>query len=167
MRLAAFVAFLFISVAARSAEPVPEFEQLVARASKATDGAQWVYRDGSGKWRRGQAVVSGLAYDVRKTDSLIAPIVGDVKFTMRTRASGPYETEDAARASTDFAQVPDALYEFTLAYHWRDGSWRFASGKRLSWFDDPKLGKAGRAALDLTDRDIANPRPDPLGFWIR
>jgi hypothetical protein len=110
------------------------FELFVLRAMAATDKSTEVYQTRNLTWARRYVKVSGLKYDVRRSDSLVAPIAAYVTFTHATHLSPRFDSKAEAEATRDVdTKLPAMLVEVSLNYGYRDGKWHFVSGTSKMW----------------------------------
>ena len=69
--------------------PGPAFEKIVQTAAQATAADRETYfNDREQKWAKRRYVISRLSYDVKKTDSLLNPIVGIASFELTLEQTG-------------------------------------------------------------------------------
>ncbi|MBA2411291.1 MAG: hypothetical protein H0V63_00475 [Burkholderiaceae bacterium] len=66
--------------------------------------------------------------DVRKTDSLVNPILGLVSFLAHIEASIEYGTEAEAREAETFVERLRCDYDFHLRYAYSRGQWSLIDG---------------------------------------
>lgn len=124
--LASVLAFFLLiggAASAQSSEPIASFKRLVERASSEKD-AVFVGRIGSA-WVKHHDRISDVKYDVRKTDSLINPMVGISSFNIWARTTSGYTSEIDAENSPMPGGRPD-LVECQFTYHFEKGRWKTA-----------------------------------------
>ena len=145
-------------------DPVAAFEALIQRASAATPGS-WVYfAQGAKKWARGYARLDDVKYDVKKTDSLVAPLAAVVTFKLTTSISPRFDSQSEAEATRAIdASLPDRLEVVALNYAWRDNRWVLTSGEREVGFARPGMP---RDRLKVTPEGLAADKASRLRFWL-
>lgn len=110
--------------AAQEEDPVDAFKKVIAEASQPASWS-YVYLDRQeAKWAKSYVMISDVKYDVRKTDSLISPVIGIVEFSSRMPQSLLFDTQAEAEASTQPA--PDEFvpsFGFVANYTYNKGAW--------------------------------------------
>ncbi|MBI4292098.1 MAG: hypothetical protein HY661_11515 [Betaproteobacteria bacterium] len=144
--LSIFLLSAIYSFAAQAADPaVAKFEGLIKRASLQSAALGEPYQDKAGKWRKTTIRITDVLYDVKKTDSLVSPLAGQVAFTLTTETSEWADTRELAKTAKPDAKSLPHRYQVRLSYGWRDGVWKFSRGDsefRLVhplFADDPPL----------------------------
>jgi hypothetical protein len=125
------LASMFIAVEPSFAadDSVTVFEALLRRATNNTNIATPAYFNNYlKKWAKRRFHISDAKMDVRRTDSLVTPIVGVVTFRLRTEQTPLYATKAQAIAASTFAEDMTTDYDITLRYGYRDGAWSFTDG---------------------------------------
>ena len=119
-------------------ESVPKFKSLVAHAIELTHSAKPVYFNKYEKlWFTCRYKIEDVNYDIKKTDSLINPIIGTVDFVLYTEHGPLLPTKEEAKASNSFSLVGAADRAIiSLEYHYNNGTWRLRGG-------DLKYGNGG------------------------
>ena len=105
---------------APSAEPVEGLKPLLARLVKTT--VEEVKHDGKG-WYKVLSLAINVAYDVRKTDSLVSPYLSTIRWGIGESISAHCASKEQARkASVPTPQLfPNQSYSASLAFqgeHW-------------------------------------------------
>lgn len=124
-----------------SEDAVPKFERLVKEAVQATDSTRPVYLNKSKQlWAKRKLTTGEVSYDVKKTDSLVNPIVGIVTFNLIVEQSDFFPTKEKAEASTALNEGIRIAFKVALTYHLKNGAWAFAKGSQQGqgikqWFD--------------------------------
>lgn len=125
------VALLFgvlIDVAA-AIEPVTSFEKIITRGKSAVDQSTLVYfNKGKSTWLKRKYTVSNMKYDVKKTDSLVSPVVALVTFDLIVEASVPFQTKEEADAAADYNPEFKMINDVTLNYALTSGTWVLKGG---------------------------------------
>lgn len=116
------------SAPAKPAFDAPQsFQAIVAQASDTKLGTH-VFLNTQSKWIKQFFYVGEVRYDVKKTDSLITPIVGMVSFPVEMKAAGPFDSrEEAESAITPTRSV--SQYAVDGTYHVRENAWRLSEFK--------------------------------------
>ncbi len=112
-------------------DPVAKFEKLILEAKNATNTNSPVYfNEYRQEWAKRRFSVTEITYDVKKTDSLVSPIIGLVTFQLRTIQTYLYPTKEQADASSAFETKTIASYRISLTYSYKDNTWSFSEGSR-------------------------------------
>lgn len=82
------------------------------------------------KWSKRKFQIIDLKYDIRKTDSLVSPLVGTVSFTLSSVQTRLVPERDSAQASTEYGDNIN-FYKVDLMYALQDGQWIMTSGKYI------------------------------------
>ena len=144
--------------------PVQSFEALI-QTRAAASMTPYVFQAPNKSYRKAFGSIEGLKYDVRKTDSLVTPVVGTVTFTFRSKPSEAFDTESGAHEATQpAAGGHENVNEVSITYGLRDGSWTFASGTRLVSLNPP-IGRADKTRIQI-DAEKKDRQPDWLRRWI-
>ncbi|MGG1123832.1 hypothetical protein ABHN05_03215 [Brevibacillus laterosporus] len=62
--------------------------------------------------------MNDLAYDVRKTDSLVSPYIGTISFTLNPQSTDIFNTKDEAAKDTNFIDKDSYVpHRLTYAFH--------------------------------------------------
>ena len=117
-----------------AADPVKEFERIVRRCRAAIEAtnspAVSVFAKGS-EWIRRVSSFE-VRYDVKKTDSLVAPVIGIMEIQILA-AIGSASNEAGARELTFTAESSDQALRrrYKLSFVWRDDLWSFKDGTSI------------------------------------
>jgi hypothetical protein len=165
----AFLLSIVVSVVPRASlasDPVVEFEKIVTRARAAPAKNPYVYSV-ENKWVKGfSPIVDSVRYDVKKTDSLVTPIVGVINFSILTQYSPRMNSKEEA-ASTQAVDAERAvMYVVVLRYGYRNGSWRFTEGGYDHVWAGPRMKKlAPGFSLPVTEQQIRK-EPDKVPYSV-
>jgi len=132
MRVFVFAAALLFGVQFRVAsavEPVASFEKIIARGKEAVDQFTLVhFNKGQSTWRKHRYTVSNMKYDVKKTDSLVSPVVAVVTFDFIDDSSAPFQTKEGADATVDYDPEFKIICYTTLNYAFTSEAWVLKGG---------------------------------------
>lgn len=105
-------------------DPVASFGRLVGAASavKEWDAVQKYPR--SEKWARRSVRITEPVYDVRKTDSLVHPVIGAVSFNAKIADSATHDSESGAASEVVANPKRVANYKVTGTYHIAGAAWK-------------------------------------------
>lgn len=119
-----------VSLAAAPAkDPAGDFEKFVLAANSEVDGSESVYFDKTiSKWFKCYVRLVDLRYDVKKTDSLLTPMWGIVRFLARFSISQPFDSEQEALAGSVTPWLRRPEYRIELNYGFKDGRWSLRNG---------------------------------------
>lgn len=110
--------------AALSFDPIASFQSVVKRGSEPKEWTDVFQNPKTGKWTKRYYFLGEVKYDVKKTDSLVSPIVGLVSFPVKAKFSPQFETEDEASNSTG-AYIPLSLsYSVEGQYSANNSAWK-------------------------------------------
>jgi hypothetical protein len=168
-----FISGLFIASqvlaqpASKPIEPVPAFEAIVVEAGTQKTEAKVGFN--GKKWIKQFFRVGEIRYDVKKTDSLVDPIVGIVSFPVEMRVAGQFETKEDAEAATQPSMPGVTTYLASGTYHIRDNAWRllefkYTDGDRSS----PLYGMQFKSSAEELRQDGSKSSLYPvLRHWVR
>lgn len=108
--------------ASKPIEPVAAFQKIVADAG-AQKTADTVGFNGR-KWIKQFFRVGDITYDIRKTDSLVNPVVGIVSFPVEIKVAGQFETKEDAEAATQPSMPGVTTYMVAGTYYIQDNAWK-------------------------------------------
>ncbi|MDN4057147.1 hypothetical protein QPK31_02805 [Massilia sp. YIM B02769] len=103
-------------------DPVKSFQQLVAAASATKTWSRSFQLPTTQKWVRQNAVAGDVRYDVKKTDSLVNPLIGIVSFPVVISVSPVADTEQEALESTAPPQR-NSTYDVDITYQIVSDRW--------------------------------------------
>lgn len=152
--LIGFVISVFMHGAAisKSSDPAASFIAFVNSAQKITKESSVLYLEHKGAWRKVYWSIRDVKYDVKKTDSLINPVIGSVSFVMSGVGSAFYASEGEAKASSD-TDGQDIVRFFDIDYQFDGKKWTAVSAKF-----DFNIDRVGRRTVAYERSD--GPRPD-------
>jgi hypothetical protein len=147
-------------------DSVSKLEKLILKAENASNKGSVIYFNEYGQaWAKRCFTVSNLKFDVKKTDSLVTPIVGFVNFDLITDQTDLYQTKEEAEASKVFDPKFITPYQISLTYTYRNGKWSFSKGSYES-LNPIMKGKT----FSLTKENIiSEPNATPnaaLKYWF-
>jgi hypothetical protein len=129
-------------------DPASSFDAFTRRAAEATNNANPINLNRwTNKWVKRRFKISEMKMDVRKTDSLVTPIVGIVSYLVYIEATIDYATEAEAREAQRFVERFHCTYELKLRYGYKDGKWSLLDGTQAG-------GIMNLAPLNLTAETI-------------
>lgn len=133
MRSATLACVVFIASAsamAQDLDPVRSFEALLEASQKRTESSQPVYFNNYRKlWAKRRFVVSDAKYDIRKTDSLVTPVLGLVTYRLAVSQTELVEAQEHAQALSAFNNASPVSYTISLRYSLKAGVWSFLDGE--------------------------------------
>lgn len=136
-------------------DPVQEFERLVKQCQavfekQLTPAIVVSYNSRVSAWVRTVRSFE-VRYDVKKTDSLVTPVIGQLS-TLKVSASEQAADEESAKAlNFTISSSPKHVRErYEATFVWRDGTWRFKEGTSTLDFrrEDGNYHSAMRSAID-------------------
>ena len=142
-------------------DPVKALEEIV----KSFDEKRaWVrFREGSPdvdikpSWVYRQITNTSVSYDVKKTESLVSPIIGAITI----RQTIHYESDFSTAEQAAQCKKSDSNLEIkTGNYVWQDGKWELGSLEQQKVYADGTLGKKSvyqGVGLDVNDQVLAWP----------
>lgn len=141
--------------------PAIAFEKLVNTAYNSMTADQPVtYFDSEKAWTKRRYTVSNATYDVKKTDSLLNPIVGFVSFNIRIDESALVNSKEEALRTTTFDER--SRHDVSVNYSYKDGAWKFNNSHVKIFFDGELLSD-----LELSEEEImSNKYIVPLHYWM-
>lgn len=150
---------------AKAFDPARSFQALIQRASSEKAWFR-VYEVGdTKKWIKQYVSLGDVRYDVKKTDSLIAPIIGIASFTLAMRMSTQYDSEIDATNSTELPDKPIGMdYRIDATYHAGDSEWRVEQFK----YTDIKLDSPMRGStLIMTESKLLDGGRSSIGEALK
>lgn len=100
------------------------FQKIVEAGSKSEPYS--IYENTrTSKWTRSRNELRNVAYDVKKTDSLVSPLAGVITFEYLTQSAPGVDTKELAEAlgDEDIARGGALLRRTTLRYSFQDDKW--------------------------------------------
>jgi hypothetical protein len=163
---AAFCLLLFPLFALAADDPVSKFEKLIGDATTATNASSMVYLNKYQQaWAKRRFAVADVKFDVKKTDSLVNPIVGLVTYLLATEQSHFTPTKEEAQTSTAFDPQLSSTLRIALTYSYKDTKWVFSKGS----YEKLSGAQKGRNFEMLEDEIKSEPTANPFAavlFWI-
>ncbi len=148
-------------------DPVPEFEKMIATAREATNTAAPVYLNKSKQqWAKRRFAAVDVKYDVKKTDSLVNPIIGVVTFLLATGQTDLFATKDEADAAQVFDPRFEHKYKVSMTYTFKGSRWAFSKGS-YEWITMTALRGTVFEFDETKIRAEPNASPNAaLGLWL-
>ena len=103
-------------------EPVKAFQTLVKTASSTKEWIRPFQIPTTQQWVKHKVTSGEVRYDVKKTDSMVNPLVGIVSFPVLILVSPPAATEQEAMEAPDSAMRP-GTYDVDITYHVDGEQW--------------------------------------------
>lgn len=156
-----FLLAWLISGCSNDENPVESFSKFLQKNTKSTNGSIEVYLNGyTNKWAKRMYVVQNIKYDVKKTDSLVNPIIGNAEIILASMQTDLFETKEDAQ--TNFTFHPPTIFSVNLNFNIEKGSWRMVNGTYLNLPDTHQFS--------TSPEEIAS-EPDTipaaiLKFWL-
>lgn len=155
----AFIAALLSPAALAVDDPVRSFEQHLALAKESTNSNTSVhFNKRKNGWMKQRYRVIDLKFDVKKTDSLVSPIVGLVSMDLLTEASDAFPSQEEAEKLVSFDPKASITDRMSLSYVYRDAKWTFSKGS-YEVLSPPLKG----TRFDLTEDRLSRL---PLPYWV-
>lgn len=118
---------------AYAVDPVSSFEQIIFHGKSAVDQSTLViFNEKKSTWLKRRYTVSGMKYDVKKTDSLVSPVIAQVKFYLIDDYALPFQSKEEAEAASDYDPKLENTNEVTLNYAFTSNKWIFNGGNWVS-----------------------------------
>ena len=117
-------------------DPLKEFEKIVQQCKAAAEAentpAVSVYLDHrTSSWVR-RVRAFEVRYDVRKTDSLVAPLIGQINILEISATGTAADEQSAAALNFTIASSPDHVRTRTdVTFTWREQKWTLKDGTRI------------------------------------
>lgn len=117
------------------ADPLKEFEKIVQQCQAAAEAVNTptisvYYNNRTSAWVR-RVRTFEVRYDVRKTDSLVAPVVGQINvLEIAATGSAPDEQSAAALEFTIASSPRHVRTRTDVTFKWRDQKWTVKEGTR-------------------------------------
>lgn len=145
-----FFLFSLVSISASGADdPVALFEKLIRDAQRETSTSQPVYLNKHKQaWAKRRFFTSDIKYDVKKTDSLVSPIIGIVTFHLITEQTELFPTRDQAETASTFKST-SSPFRVSMTYAYRGSAWSLSTGSY-----EFLSGALGGKSLDLAEEII-------------
>jgi len=131
MRTPLFLA-TFLAQAAFAAEPLADFEAIVRNCQAAFDAkpaSSVAFVDKLQRWIKRVSAPASVAYDVRKTESLVSPFTAYLEVTQLLSSKGaPDETAANAMEVSLNETAMLSIKRLSFAYRSKDASWELVDG---------------------------------------
>lgn len=117
------------------ADPLKEFEKIVQQCQAAAEAVNTptisvYYNSRLSAWVR-RVRTFEVRYDVRKTDSLVAPVIGQINVLEISAAESAADEQSAAALEFSIASSPRHVRTRTdVTFIWRDQKWTVKEGTR-------------------------------------
>lgn len=119
-----------VAVAAPTDETVLAFEKFLRVSTESTISVTRTYLNKRvKKWAKYRFAVLDLRYDVKKTDSLVNPIIGLIHFTLRVDETELVKTKEEAEQLNEFNTRSGPTFNIFLTYTFKDEGWKFKDGE--------------------------------------
>lgn len=158
-----------VAHASPEVDPVSQFKKIVSSSSQPEQWTKVYLHTISGKWAKQYFVISNVKYDVKKTDSLVTPVMGIVNFTVAITQSDFFTSKEEAEESTALSKLK--MTEFvTGKYLFEDGNWRV---DQFSYYAAIGDNPPDRTTVTLSREKIiegqkrAPQQLSPFEKWIR
>lgn len=153
-----------LGACSRDSASVDGFRALVQSRVEATESSSEPYfNEHHQKWAKRRFRVADLKFDVRKTDSLVSPLLASVKFTLSSAQTQLLLDKEEARTNVEYDSKPN-LFKIELIYAYQDGHWRMTGGRG-------SVPEAPNSSFELSEEKIrTEPNSIPnaaLLFWLK
>lgn len=147
-------------------EPVAAFQKIVADAGAQKTAAKVGFN--GRKWIKQFFRVGEITYDIKKTDSLVNPVVGIVSFPVEMKVAGQFETKEDADAATQPSMPGVTTYMATGTYYIQDKAWklrdfRYSDSERSSALYGMQFKNSADELVEGSKSDIY----PVLRYWVR
>ncbi len=121
---------------AKPSDPVALFEELLHRVKRDGTKARATDFTAPGRWAKKKGLAEDVKYDVRKTDSIVSPIVASVTWKSHVYMSDDFSTREAAEAAPlqDRGIMPGSDW---ATFTFQEGRWVIQD---TGWDDEPEAG---------------------------
>ena len=109
-----------------SPDVVALFKEMVEKAARVKTYTGVYHIEKQNKWARTYAEISNIEFDIKKTDSLVTPEIGIVKFVHIGKRSPTYDQKELAESTEEVYSPEFYAYtrdEYTIRYTFVDGKW--------------------------------------------
>ena len=129
-----------VSLPATASDPVEALKKLMESFQRKK--AWVVFKTDQTGWEFEQSEIELKGFDVKKTDSLVSPLIGTIAIKRsRSYDRGPYASaEEAAQAGVVDAQWTDKSL-ITGTYTWQNEKWEFQSLEEQGLYRKGEVGK--------------------------
>ena len=119
-----------------------------------------------GAWITRQYTVQDLRYDVRKTDSLVSPLVGLVTFTLETTAMGYVPAQDTNIKAAGKLKMASARWAIRLTYAYHDATWVLSHGTTTMLIGESSQSSPIAVTADSIRHDAMYTPHEALIYWL-
>ncbi len=138
-------------------DPLQSFEKIVKRCQVAVEARNTptisvYFANRTSSWVR-RVRAFEVRYDVRKTDSLVAPIVGQIDVLEVIATESAADEQSAASLDFTIASSPSHIRQrYEVRFSWRDQKWSFKDGTSILDFrnKDGIYGNARKSPIDAS-----------------
>lgn len=109
----------------KAQDPVASFKALVAKAGEQKEWSRVYQNSHSQKWAKQYFTIGEVRYDVRKTESMLNPMIGEVSFPVVIEQSPLFASIEEAEQSTNREPTFTMPYQVEMTYHVNGGVWGF------------------------------------------
>jgi hypothetical protein len=105
-----------------AADPVADFKSIVSSAADPKEWSTVFQHSKTGKWAKQYYFLGQVKFDVKKTDSLLNPVIGIVNFPLEVSQSEFFDARQEAEQSTALSKLRMTYY-LTGKYLFDGGTW--------------------------------------------
>ena len=148
---------LAFGLAAAHADGLSEFQAQVnmcAKAFAARPATEVVYVTAVNSWVKRVYAKAQVRYDVRKTDSLVSPLIGTIEITDAIASLTAMDEQTAATLDPSLAARKRLTFVTRMRFAYQSGRWVFVNATETSRFNDPD---AITHSTELKIADLARP----------
>lgn len=150
-------------------DPVAQFKLIIATASEPKEWSHVFLHPKFGKWAKQYIVISNVKYDVKKTDSLVTPVMGVVSFSIGITQSEFFDNKQEAEESTTLSKLRVTQF-MTGKYLFEDSAWRVEQFRYNAAFgNNPPDNIFVTLTRDMMiqDSEKSAAQAAVLGKWVR
>ena len=161
---------VFPSSVLAAEDSVQKFERFLNDARDATNSGTVVYFNKYHQaWTKRRHTVGDIKYDVKKTDSLVNPVLGFVTLSLVTEQTEFFPTKEEAANASAFIPAGKTLYRISLTYFYKENNkWLFSQGKYEMLLPAPPTGRG--ITSEVTEQEIQkDPTALPMSalmYWL-
>lgn len=109
---------------------VLSFEQIIKSGYNKVNGKESViFIEKSSSFLKRKYTINSLKYDVKRTDSLISPVIAVATFNLAIENSQRYQTKEEADSAQDGENKVIFNFSLILNYAFQSGSWVMKDGE--------------------------------------
>lgn len=145
--------FFCFPVAAATADPVSKFEALLEKFEKNTNNDVVFYHNtDKDAWLKRRFDVSDVKYDVKKTDSMVNPILGLVSFDLVISHTSFQPTKAEAEAIQIVPDEKSDRHKISITYAYKNNKWillkgTYTMGGQVYQFTEEGMRKESTVAI--------------------